>query len=78
MFLIVANLEINSHARVYTQWLNIMEQLVQWEDVPFMSGIILDDGFILVWSLVSHMNICFSYRFPCLAVTSQGNMTLTY
>lgn len=51
---------------------------MQWEDVPFMSGIILDDGYVPVHVLISPVNVCFSYQFLCHAVTSQDNMTLTY
>ena len=33
-----SNFKIDWDDRVYIHWLNIMEQLVLWEDVLFMSG----------------------------------------
>lgn len=42
-----SNFQIVWDNRVYIQWLNIMEQLVLWEDVLFMSGKIFAHEFRL-------------------------------
>jgi hypothetical protein len=70
-----ANFEIVWDVRVYTQWLNIMEQLVQWEDVLFMSGKIFAHELMLALYIMEQQ--VFSY-WICIygdAVTSLDTMT---
>jgi hypothetical protein len=50
-----ANFVVVLDVRAYTQWLNIMQQLVLWEDVPFMSGNISANKLMFVLNFLEPM-----------------------
>lgn len=75
--LLDANFEIPLDVRACTQWLNTMQQLVQWEDVQFMSGKILAHVLVQVLTITELVGSLYPIC-SCDAVTSLGTMTLPF